>query len=213
MQSIAHLNQPENSMDLTVNILTMGFWPTYPPTEVTLPDEMVKSQEVFKRFYLGKHSGKKLQWQPTLGFCVLRSAFPMVSLILVLFNWTGGWFLLIYHQGLKELQVSLFQTLVLLQFNGNDELPLEEIKAATNIEDMELRRTLQSLACGKARVLQKTPKGKDINDGDRFSYNKEFTNKLFRIKINQIQLKETVNLIHSLTNIIYQFYLILKCLY
>nr|CAG4635961.1 EOG090X01NX [Eubosmina coregoni] len=169
-QSIAHLNQPENSMDLTVNILTMGFWPTYPPTEVTLPDEMVKSQEVFKRFYLGKHSGKKLQWQPTLGFCVLRSAFPM---------------------GLKELQVSLFQTLVLLQFNGNDELPLEEIKAATNIEDMELRRTLQSLACGKARVLQKTPKGKDINDGDRFSYNKEFTNKLFRIKINQIQLKET----------------------
>ena len=172
-QYVAHLNQPElNTMDLTVNILTMGFWPTYPPTEVTLPDEMVKSQEVFKRFYLGKHSGKKLQWQPTLGFCVLRSAFPM---------------------GLKEIQVSLFQTLVLLQFNSNDELPLEEIKAATNIEDMELRRTLQSLACGKARVLQKTPKSKEINDGDRFSYNKEFTNKLYRIKINQIQLKETVS--------------------
>ena len=70
------------------------------------------------------------------------------------------------------------------------------MKAATNIKDMELTRTLQSLACGKARVLQKTPKGKDINDGDRFSYNKEFTNKLFRVKINQIQLKETVNLIH-----------------
>lgn len=35
---------------------------------------------------------------------------------------------------MKELQVSLYQTLVLLLFNGADELPFEEIKAATNIE-------------------------------------------------------------------------------
>ena len=27
----------------------------------------------------------------------------------------------------------------------------------------------QSLACGKARVLVKQPKGKDINDGDRYN--------------------------------------------
>ena len=115
---------------------------------------------------------------------------------------------------MKELQVSLYQTLVLLLFNGADELPFEEIKAATNIEvschfqlhvrrfvitrksscykDAELRRTLQSLACGKARVIQKNPRGKDVNDGDKFIYNKDFTNKLKRIKINQIQLKETV---------------------
>ena len=44
----------------------------------------------------------------------------------------------------------------------------------------------QSLACGKARVLGKIPKGKDINDGDKFVYNKEFTNALFKIKINQV---------------------------
>lgn len=61
------------------------------------------------------------------------------------------------------------------------------------IEDSELRRTLQSLACGKARVITKIPKGRDIVDNDRFVFNNEFINKLFRIKINQIQLKETVN--------------------
>lgn len=59
-------------------------------------------------------------------------------------------------------------------------------------EDGELRRTLQSLACGKARVLNKNPRGKDVEDGDRFSFNNEFKHKLFRIKINQIQMKETV---------------------
>lgn len=39
--------------------------------------------------------------------------------------------------------------------------------------------------------MTKLPKGKDINDGDKFVYNKDFTNALFKIKINQIQLKET----------------------
>ena len=59
-------------------------------------------------------------------------------------------------------------------------------------EDSELRRTLQSLACGKARVLHKNPKSKDVEDGDKFSCNDDFKHKLFRIKINQIQMKETV---------------------
>jgi len=80
-------------------------------------------------------------------------------------------------------------------FNDCNESSLEEIKQATAIEDSELRRTLQSLACGKARVLTKIPKGRDVMDDDKFAYNCDFKNKLFRIKINQIQLKETVILI------------------
>ncbi|KAI5712815.1 hypothetical protein M8J75_011392 [Diaphorina citri] len=157
-------------IDLTVSILTMGYWPTYPVLEVNLPPAMVTYQTHFTRFYLGKHNGRKLQWQPTLGHCVLRACF---------------------RGGNKELQVSLFQALVLLLFNETDEMPFEEIKTATNIEDADLRRTLQSLACGKTRVLKKTPASRDIEDCDRFRFNNDFTFKLFRIKINQIQMKET----------------------
>lgn len=65
------------------------------------------------------------------------------------------------------------------------------------LEDSELRRTLQSLACGKARVLTKIPKSKDVEDGDKFSCNDDFKHKLFRIKINQIQMKETVKTVAS----------------
>uniref|UniRef100_A0A6Q2X2N9 Cullin family profile domain-containing protein n=1 Tax=Esox lucius TaxID=8010 RepID=A0A6Q2X2N9_ESOLU len=174
-------NQSEPSqIELTVNILTMGYWPTYTPMEVHLPPEMVKLQEVFKLFYLGKHSGRKLQWQPTLGHAVLRTEFK---------------------EGKKELQVSLFQTLVLLMFNEAEEFSVEEIKSATGIEEGELRRTLQSLACGKARVLNKNPRGKDVEDGDRFNFNNEFRHKLFRIKINQIQMKETVGGVVTLTTL------------
>lgn len=165
-----------NNVDLTVSILTMGYWPTYPVMEVTLPTEMVQYQEMFNKFYLGKHGGRKLQWQPTLGHCVLKATF---------------------QAGRKELQVSLFQALVLILFNNCDDLSLEDIKAATNIEDGELRRTLQSLACGKARVLQKNPRGRDIADNDHFIFQSDFTNKLFRIKINQIQMKETVQSLNN----------------
>ena len=80
IQYVVNMNNPELvNMDLTVNILTMGYWPTYAATEVNLPAEMVGYQEIFKRFYLGKHSGRKLQWQPSLGLCVLRAVFPHVS--------------------------------------------------------------------------------------------------------------------------------------
>uniref|UniRef100_A0A670Z3V4 Cullin family profile domain-containing protein n=1 Tax=Pseudonaja textilis TaxID=8673 RepID=A0A670Z3V4_PSETE len=181
-QYMQNQNVPGN-IELTVNILTMGYWPTYVPMEVHLPSEMVKLQEIFKTFYLGKHSGRKLQWQSTLGHCVLKAEFK---------------------EGKKELQVSLFQTLVLLMFNEGEEFSLEEIKQATGIEDGELRRTLQSLACGKARVLAKGPKGKDVEDGDKFTCNDDFRHKLFRIKINQIQMKETVEEQASTTERVFQ---------
>ena len=44
-----------------------------------LPLQMVKFQDIFKTFYLSKHSGRKLQWQPTLGHCVIRARFSGVS--------------------------------------------------------------------------------------------------------------------------------------
>ncbi|XP_052895296.1 cullin-4B [Anopheles moucheti] len=158
------------NIDLTVNILTMGFWPTYPVMEVTLPQELLQYQSIFNKFYLAKHSGRKLQWQPTLGHCVLKAQFDA---------------------GPKDLQVSLFQALVLLLFNYNAAISFEEIRTAVVIEIGELKRTLQSLACGKARVLTKIPKGREVENTDNFHFNNEFTNKLFRIKINQIQMKET----------------------
>lgn len=72
------------------------------------------------------------------------------------------------------------------------------ISLLSRTEEGELKRTLQSLACGKARVLNKNPRGKEVEDGDRFNFNNDFRHKLFRIKINQIQMKETVKNMHTL---------------
>lgn len=40
-------------------------------------------------------------------------------------------------QGKKELQVSLFQTLVLLMFNEGEEFSVEEIRTATGIGNLK----------------------------------------------------------------------------
>ncbi len=40
-------------------------------------------------------------------------------------------------------------------------------------------------------MLVKEPKGRDVDDADSFSFNSGFSEKLFRIKINSIQMKET----------------------
>ncbi|KAG4304576.1 hypothetical protein PORY_001969 [Pneumocystis oryctolagi] len=165
----------ENSsgLNLYVNILSQAFWPSYPNIPINLPEKMVNDLNLFLSFYFSKQSGKKLTWRHSLGHCVIKADFP---------------------KGKKELNVSLFQGVVILLFNNvpdNKALSYSEIKKSTNLKDKELIRTLQSLACGKIRILLKNPKEKNINITDLFSVNLSFSEKLFKIKVNQIQLKET----------------------
>ncbi|EJW88277.1 Cul4b protein [Wuchereria bancrofti] len=158
-----------NQIEFNVNVLTMGHWPTYEYMEVAIPPNLAEYQEHFQNFYFSKHSGRKLQWQHSLAQLLLRAQFNVV----------------------KELQVTMFQALVLLLFNEKLEWTFEEIQLATKIEKNELERTMQSLACGKLRVLKKIPRGKDIKDNDQFVFNPECNEKLYRIRISQVQMKET----------------------
>ncbi|KAM7505971.1 hypothetical protein LguiB_004875 [Lonicera macranthoides] len=172
-----------SGIELSVHVLTTGYWPTYPPMDVRLPHELNVYQDIFKEFYLSKYSGRRLMWQNSLGHCVLKAEFP---------------------RGKKELAVSLFQTVVLMLFNDAQKLSFQDIKDATSIEDKELRRTLQSLACGKVRVLLKNPKGRDVEDDDSFVFNDGFTASLYRLKVNAIQMKETVEENTSTTERVFQ---------
>ena len=157
-------------VDVSVQVLTSGFWPTYPTLDCALPEKLAAAQQVFSEHYLQKYSGRKLAWVDSLGTCIIKAHFD---------------------SGDKELSVSLFQAAVLLLFNNSDTLSLDDIAGAIGLEDRELRRTLQSLACGRERVLLKEPKGRDVNDEDTFSYNNAYTSRLYRVRINAIQLKET----------------------
>ncbi|KAM0790651.1 hypothetical protein ACM66B_004511 [Microbotryomycetes sp. NB124-2] len=173
-------NPSSYNFDLHVNVLSQGNWPTYPPTTVSLPPTMTTALDRFKSFYTSKYSGRTLSWVHSLDTCTLRAQFP--------------------KSGKKELSVSLFQAVILLLFNnvssssseGGGKLSFEEIVEATRIDSKECKRLLQSLACGKVRVLQKHPKGRDVNEGDCFTFNEEFKDDRIRLRINQIQQTATV---------------------
>ncbi|KAI0476720.1 ubiquitin ligase subunit CulD [Xylaria cf. heliscus] len=158
-------------LDLNVSILSAAAWPTYPDTELILPDEVATQIEQFSAYYVNKHTGRRLTWKHSLAHCVVKASF---------------------NKGPKELLVSAYQAVVLTLFNQTDEpMSYQQIAERSGLSGQDLDRTLQSLACGKVRVLAKTPKGKDINPTDKFVVNKAFADPKFRIKINQIQLKET----------------------
>jgi len=158
--------------DLNVYVLTNSYWPNSKQSEIKIPQQLARAHENFEQFYLQIHSGKRLSWQFGSGSCQLKANFP---------------------KGIKLLDVSLHQTVILLLFNNANSVSFTEIRDAIGLEDKELKRTLLSLCSGKVdtRVLMKEPKGASVSETDMFSYNELFVNKLMKIKINSIQMKET----------------------
>ncbi|XP_068732134.1 cullin-3-B-like [Montipora capricornis] len=80
---------------------------------------------------------------------------------------------------------------LLMLFNRQERWTYEEVSQHTEIPERDLKRALQSLACGKPtqRVLTKDPKGKDISPTDMFSVNEQFTSKFHRVKIQTVLAK------------------------
>ena len=172
-KSLLEDRQLKQSVDLNVSVLSASAWPTYPAVEVEIPTEIQKATRDFEKHYKSKYNGRKLDWMHSLAHCQVKAAFP---------------------KGNKEIVVSCFQAVVLLYFNEkapNEAVSYIELQEATKLKDEELKRTLQSLACARYRVLLKSPKGRDVNATDKFVVDPNFTDAKYRIKINQIQLKET----------------------
>ncbi|KAH0781944.1 hypothetical protein KY290_001542 [Solanum tuberosum] len=70
-------------IDLTVTVLTTGFWPSYKSFDLNLPAEMVKCVEVFKELYQTKTKHMKLTWIYSLGTCNINGNFKPKTIELV----------------------------------------------------------------------------------------------------------------------------------
>ncbi|GFZ04612.1 cullin 1 [Actinidia rufa] len=149
-------------IDLTVTVLTTGFWPSYKSSDLCLPAEMVKCVEVFKEFYQTKTKHRKLTWIYSLGTCNINGKFEQKTI---------------------ELIVGTYQAAALLLFNASDRLSYSEIKTQLNLADDDLVRLLQSLSCAKYKILVKEPNTKIVGPNDSFQFNSKFTDKMRRIRI------------------------------
>ena len=120
-----------DGIELSVHVLTTGFWPTQVGANCSLPPQILSCCDAFKELYLKQHSGRRLQWQPNMGNADLKAVFSSRK---------------------HEINVSTYQMCILLLFNTSDQMSYEEIQIATSIPVADLKRALQSLACAKFKV-------------------------------------------------------------
>jgi len=160
-------------IDIEVDVLTNGYWPSQNIPPCILPKQVQDAIARYTKFYLEKHTGRKLSWQTSAGSAELKATFGSE---------------LKYRR--HELGVSTYQMCILLLFNDADSLTLGQIRSKTQIPDSELRRHLVSLCTPKHRILRKGSRGRGINsDDDTFTFNPEYGSKLKRIRIPLV--KET----------------------
>lgn len=175
-----------SGVDLTVRVLTTGYWPTQSATpKCNIPSAPRTAFEQFRRFYLAKHSGRQLTLQPQLGSADLNAVFygPKREDSTESVGASSS-------KGPRKhiLQVSTFQMCILMLFNNRDKWTYDEIQSETDIPEKDLMRAIQALAVGKLgqRILCKEPKNKEIEPSHVLTINDQFSSKLFRVKIQTV---------------------------
>jgi cullin 3 len=165
-----------SALDLKVHVLTSGFWPGSGCQPCAFPAEVQDACQKFEMFYLAKHTGRRISWQPSQGTADLKAQMG---------------------KSRHELNVSTYQMCILVLFNSKQSLSYAEIFQNTQIPHEDLKRHLMSLYVNpKCKILVKESAGgdkekekKDPVDSDVFQVNPSFECKLFRLKIPLVQLK------------------------
>lgn len=182
---------------LSVNILTSMTWPLEAfrggapaqesaaggrAAQVIYPPSIERNRRGFERYYAEKHSGRRLTWQSNMGDADIKATFPKGA--------KDG------RPRTHDVNCSTYAMLILLLFNdmaAGESISLEEIQARTNIPPSDLTRNLQSLAVApKTRFLLKEPMSREINAGDRFTFNESFKSPFVRIKVGVVSVGNKV---------------------
>ncbi|KAL9101665.1 MAG: hypothetical protein Q9163_003104 [Psora crenata] len=184
-EHVASLGDPDpKRAEIEVNVLTSTMWPL--ETMITplhegqsrsaciFPSQIERIKQGFEKYYLGRHNGRQLTWQASMGTADLKATFPECK----------------GTKKTRDLNVSTYAMVILLLFNdipANESITCEELQARTNIPMNDLARNLQSLSVApKTRILRKEPMSKDIKPTDRFFFNESYYSPYNKVKINVV---------------------------
>ncbi|KAL1716976.1 Cullin [Schizophyllum commune] len=162
------MQQNHDDMDINFSIMVLGtnFWPLNPPThDFTIPAEIAPTYDRFQKYYQSKHSGRKLTW---------------------LWNYSKNELRTNYLNQKYMLMTSSYQMAVLMQYNKNDTLSLEELVAATAISKEILTQVLAVLV--KAKILiNDEAEQYDLNPSESAvaDFVIDFKSKKIRVNLNQ----------------------------
>ena len=138
-------NHGEMEINFSIMVLGTNFWPLNPPThEFVIPAEVLPTYNRFQQYYQTKHSGRKLTW---------------------LWNYSKNELRTNYLNQKYILMTSAYQMAVLVQYNRNDTLSIDELGVATGIPKNHLTQVLAILV--KAKILHNEEEAQyDLNPGE-----------------------------------------------
>ncbi|TCD69043.1 hypothetical protein EIP91_009106 [Steccherinum ochraceum] len=148
-------NHDDNDINFSIMVLGTNFWPlTSQGGDFIIPADILPVYDRFSKYYQQKHSGRKLTWLWNYSKNELRTNYLNQKYILMTSSWQMG---------------------VLLQFNDNDTMSLEELFTATNIQKDILKQVLALLVKAKILINEET---------DQYDLNPNFKSKKIRINLN-----------------------------
>lgn len=159
----------DNNIDFQVQTLTKGFWPTYHDDELRLPRELTKCIDAFKAFYDSKTNNRRLTWIHKLGVVTITGHFTRRDV---------------------DLVVSTVQASILLLFNEQNVLSINELMKHTGLDSDNMKRQLRSLVSGKFKLLLKKPFAGYAND-HQIKVNTAFSHQQRRVRIPNAVTKIT----------------------
>jgi cullin 3 len=63
-------------VEISVTVMTSTFWPmAHTAAPYALPAALTRAASAFESFYLARHTGRRLTWQPALGHADVRVQF------------------------------------------------------------------------------------------------------------------------------------------
>eukprot|EP00612_Vaucheria_litorea_P006068 CAMPEP_0171468564 /NCGR_PEP_ID=MMETSP0945-20130129/10678_1 /TAXON_ID=109269 /ORGANISM="Vaucheria litorea, Strain CCMP2940" /LENGTH=752 /DNA_ID=CAMNT_0011997369 /DNA_START=98 /DNA_END=2356 /DNA_ORIENTATION=- len=182
-------NPKAQDVEADVQVLTTGFWPSYPKTESVLPPLISEHISKFEEYYGDEipRQAHRVAAQPEhlrAESARLRQGFSgeRERLVVEVVLCVGA----VGESAAGDRPVAVL--------HGEEFWKgFSEIQATTGIEEAELKKILHSLHHGTVKILLKHTD--ENNDGvveDHFRFNRLFKSKSYRIKANSIQLKASV---------------------
>lgn len=113
-------------MSISVTVMTSTYWPSAANASCTLPDVLVRAAKSFEMYYLSKHTGRRLSWQPSMGTADVRVQFKARK---------------------HDLTVSTIALVILLLFEDlkEDDFLTYEVSRTLSIYNVKERLALYSL--------------------------------------------------------------------
>jgi cullin 3 len=161
------VNDIRNSSDIeseefSLKVLTANNWPPEQFLQFNLPESLASFCSTFSKQYISNHSGRRLSYRFNYGSCEID----------------------FYWKRKRTLIGSIYQGCLLLLFNNRNSFSITELLETIGGSSNEMKRHLLGLV--KAKILNKTSKGKVLMETDVLSFNENFSGNSIRVYLEVI---------------------------